>query len=50
MTDMRIIIKHQSELALAYAKNGAYPSAARVLSSLAKIVRAHAKRVGDLQL
>ncbi len=41
-TDMRSHIKEQADLALFYAEDGAYHSAARVLSELAVMVRNHA--------
>ena len=40
--DMRTRIKEQSELALFYAQDGAYHSAARVLLELADAVQEHA--------
>lgn len=42
--DMRERIKEQSGLALFYAEDGAYHSAARILTELAAEVQAHAQR------
>lgn len=41
--DMREVIKDQSGLALFYAEDGAYHSAARILQELADRVKAHAQ-------
>lgn len=47
--DMRVRVREQSELASVYAEDGAYHSAARVLSDLAAEVKAHADRIdGEL--
>lgn len=46
--DMRKHIKERTELALIYAEDGAYHSAARVLADLHTEVRRHANQVMDL--
>lgn len=43
--DMRLFIKQRTGLALTYAEDGAYHSAARILSELAASVKDHAERV-----
>jgi len=45
VTDMRELIREKTDLAVTYAEDGAYISAARTLEDLAKQVRAHADRV-----
>lgn len=47
--DMRERIKEQTSLAQAYADDGAYFSAARVLRELASEVKAHADRRYELE-
>lgn len=42
MIDMRVRIREQAELAVTYAEDGAYHSAARVLLALAAETEAHA--------
>lgn len=41
------LIREQADLAVAYAEDGAYLSALRVLSHLTEEVRAHTKRLRD---
>jgi hypothetical protein len=41
MTDMREVIREQTQLAQTFAEDGAYHSAARVLADLADKVKAH---------
>ena len=45
--DMREHVREQAELAISYAEDGAYASAARVLRELARVTQAHAEAVTD---